>query len=207
TLSAARIGSELRLLAAESDPVAALRALDELGAATAIDPALAFPRQRAAIATTALDALPPGSRRDLTVLAAALLDTPRERLMTLLDSFEYPAADRDAIIEAATDARRLAAALATVETGSAIAREVGTAGVATIALATALGDPARPRQWLSSLSHRTLQITGADLLAAGVPEGPAIGRGLAAARDAMLDEEAGDRETQLRVALAHCDEP
>ena len=47
-----------------------------------------------------------------------------------------------------------------------------------------------------------LEITGADLMAAGVPEGPAVGRGLAAALAAKLDGEVGDRDDELRVALA-----
>jgi choline dehydrogenase len=40
-----------------------------------------------------------------------------------------------------------------------------------------------------------------DLLAAGVPEGPAVGRGLEAALAAKLDGEAADREAELAVAL------
>jgi len=87
-------------------------------------------------------------------------------------------------------------------TGSEVADAIGTAGVATVSLAAALGDSARPQWWLTDLRHRTLAITGADLLASGVPEGPAVGRGLAAARDAMLNDEAPDRERQLQVALA-----
>ncbi len=47
-----------------------------------------------------------------------------------------------------------------------------------------------------------LEIGGSDLLAAGVPEGPAVGRGLAAALAAKLDGEISGREDELRVALA-----
>jgi len=45
-------------------------------------------------------------------------------------------------------------------------------------------------------------IDGEDLIAAGVPEGPAVGRGLRAALRAKLDGEAADREGQLRIALS-----
>lgn len=53
------------------------------------------------------------------------------------------------------------------------------------------------REW----RHVTLAIDGADLLAAGVPEGPALGRGLDAALRAKLDGEAPDREAELAIAL------
>ena len=53
------------------------------------------------------------------------------------------------------------------------------------------------REW----RHVGLEINGADLMAAGVPEGPAIGRGLAAALDAKLDGEVTGRDEELRVAL------
>jgi tRNA nucleotidyltransferase (CCA-adding enzyme) len=47
-----------------------------------------------------------------------------------------------------------------------------------------------------------LEITGADLLAEGVPEGPAVGRGLEAALSGKLDGEISGRDEELRIALA-----
>ena len=47
-----------------------------------------------------------------------------------------------------------------------------------------------------------LEIDGEDLIAAGVPEGPAVGRGLEAALDAKLDGEISGREAELAYALA-----
>jgi tRNA nucleotidyltransferase (CCA-adding enzyme) len=46
-----------------------------------------------------------------------------------------------------------------------------------------------------------LEIGGNDLLAKGVPEGPAVGRGLAAALAAKLDGEVEGREEELAKAL------
>ena len=46
-----------------------------------------------------------------------------------------------------------------------------------------------------------LDIDGDDLMAAGIPEGPAIGRGLTAALRAKLDGEVASTEDELRVAL------
>jgi tRNA nucleotidyltransferase (CCA-adding enzyme) len=54
------------------------------------------------------------------------------------------------------------------------------------------------REW----RHVRLEVDGEDLLAAGVPEGPAVGRGLSAALDAKLDGEASGRDDELRIALA-----
>lgn len=47
-----------------------------------------------------------------------------------------------------------------------------------------------------------LEITGADLRDAGVPEGPALGRGLAAALQQKLDGEIAGRDSELAAALA-----
>ena len=54
--------------------------------------------------------------------------------------------------------------------------------------------------------HVHLEINGADLMAAGVSEGPAIGRGLAAALAAKLDGDVNGRDDELRVALAAASE-
>jgi len=46
-----------------------------------------------------------------------------------------------------------------------------------------------------------LEIGGGDLIAAGVPEGPAVGRGLAAALRRKLDGEVAGRQEELEVAV------
>jgi hypothetical protein len=46
-----------------------------------------------------------------------------------------------------------------------------------------------------------LEIGGTDLIEAGVPEGPAVGRGLRAALARKLDGEIEGREQELRAAL------
>jgi tRNA nucleotidyltransferase (CCA-adding enzyme) len=78
---------------------------------------------------------------------------------------------------------------------------VGPAGIETVALASAQGAWDQSLTWLNELRHLRPDITGADLLAAGVPEGPAVGRGLTAAHEALLDGTAPDRASQLEVAL------
>jgi len=82
----------------------------------------------------------------------------------------------------------------------AVAAARGHSGVE-LALARALGG-AWLDDYVERLRHVRLEITGSDLLAAGVPEGPAIGRGLEAALRAKLDGEAAGREAELGLALA-----
>lgn len=56
--------------------------------------------------------------------------------------------------------------------------------------------------YMARLRHIELEIDGADLIAAGLAEGPAIGRGLKAALSRKLDGEIEGREAELAVALA-----
>lgn len=57
-------------------------------------------------------------------------------------------------------------------------------------------------EWWSRWRDLTPEVTGSDLVAAGVAPGPAIGRALRAVRAAMLDGEAATRGEQMAVALA-----
>lgn len=57
-------------------------------------------------------------------------------------------------------------------------------------------------QYVGEWRQVTLEIDGADLIAAGVPEGEALGRGLREALRAKLDGEVAGREQELAAALA-----
>jgi tRNA nucleotidyltransferase (CCA-adding enzyme) len=57
-------------------------------------------------------------------------------------------------------------------------------------------------QYLTSWRKIGLEIDGGDLIAAGVEQGPAIGRGLRAARHRKLEGEIAGREEELATALA-----
>jgi tRNA nucleotidyltransferase (CCA-adding enzyme) len=199
TVSGPRIGAELRLLAHERDPIAALAALRPLEIDSAIHPRLGLRDE--ALARRAMGIMPDDGRRDRLALAAAGLDVPAHELHGLLDSLAFEAGDRDAIVSAASGAEGLARRLSTAQRPSEIARAVDGAGLEAVALAGAIGPERQAREWLGSLRHVGLEIDGGDLLAAGVPEGPAIGRGLAAALAAKLDGEAAGRDAELAAAL------
>jgi tRNA nucleotidyltransferase (CCA-adding enzyme) len=55
--------------------------------------------------------------------------------------------------------------------------------------------------WWARDRDREPAVRGADLVRAGVPPGPAIGRALAAVRAAVLDGRVGGRDAQLALAL------
>jgi tRNA nucleotidyltransferase (CCA-adding enzyme) len=179
TVSGDRKGAELRLLMAEH----ALPALGDLG--PALLPGFA---------------LPPRHPRDpLAALAAACTGVPD--LARRLDDLGFTARDRKVVVAAARAAPhlRLAGASAADIWRALHALPPQAAEI----LAAGDGPDAEAAQrWLDDLRHRTLAITGDDLVAAGL-QGPAVGRGLEAAMIALLEGRAPDREAQLAAALSH----
>jgi tRNA nucleotidyltransferase (CCA-adding enzyme) len=199
TVSGPRIGAEVRLLARERDPVRAFLAVRDLGLDAALHPGFGLAEDT--LVRLALDLLPDDARPDRLVLAAASRGIPCAGLLALLDSLSFEAEDRDAIVAAASRAEELATALAAAEAPSEIAAAAAGAPLEQVALAGALGAERQAREWFEHLRHVRLSIDGRDLLAAGVPEGPAIGRGLRAALAAKLDARASGREQELAEAL------
>ena len=191
-VSGERLGSELRLLLAEPDPARALRTLAELNANTlpeGFDPAPAS-------LAPALALLPADGRRDLLVLAACAAPMDLGLLQRWLDHLQFPAHDRDVV--AAASRWVTGAPLRAARRPSEIARAARGAPVEAITLA---GGP-NARRWIEELRAVRLQIGGDDLLAAGVPQGPQVGRRLQRALDAVLDGEISGREAELAAALA-----
>jgi tRNA nucleotidyltransferase (CCA-adding enzyme) len=126
----------------------------------------------------------------------------RQRLRAWLDELGVAARDRDLVISSAADAEGLAAALGAAQRPSEIALAARRRPVELVALAGALGPADAARAWLQELRDVGLDITGDDLLAAGVPAGPELGRRLDRALAAVLDGEAVGADAELAVALA-----
>ena len=112
TVTGPRLGTELRLLAEQGDPLPGFRVLADLGIDEAIAPGLGIrDEERAELARRGVSLLPPdGAPADL-VLAVASLDVPGTRLRDVLDQLAFPAARRDRIVAAATRAPALAQGL------------------------------------------------------------------------------------------------
>ena len=208
TVSAERIGTELRLLAAEADPARAFVAVSELGLDTALAPG--FGLVDPGVARRALDLLPGDGRPATVVLAAATLGMQARDREAMLGRWAFPASQRAAIAAAARDAATLVTALAQARTPSRVVAAAQGADPETVALAAGLAGArawgqatavSAARAWLDELRSVELEITGADLLAAGVPAGAAVGAGLRAALDARLDGRARGREAELAEAL------
>jgi tRNA nucleotidyltransferase (CCA-adding enzyme) len=209
TVSGPRLGTELRLLAEQGDPILGFRTLARLGVDEAIAPGFGIGSEdRAELARRALELLPEDGKPADLVLAVALLDVPEAGRASLLDRLAFPAARRDRIVAAATRAPALSPLLGAPAAPSQLAAAVGSGPPELVALAGALGAAvgapsaeAAARRWLDELRHVRLEIDGDDLLAAGVASGPAVGAGLAAARAAKLDGRTDGREAELAAAL------
>jgi tRNA nucleotidyltransferase (CCA-adding enzyme) len=198
TVSGSRLGAELRVLANEKDPVAAFVALHELGIDAALQPG--FGLTEPDLARRGLALLPADGDPGTLVLGAAMGRLRSGARSSLLNRLAFPAPARDQILDAAAGPK-LAHRLTRAGTPSEIAAVAGRAGPEAVALAGAAGAADQARNWLEDLRERGLDITGTDLISAGIAPGPAIGRGLAAALGARLDDRAPDRATQLTVAL------
>jgi tRNA nucleotidyltransferase (CCA-adding enzyme) len=191
TVSGDRLGAELRLALAEPDPPAALRAALELNPRLLPE---GFAVRDGAIAA-ALGLLPREGRGDLVVLAACTAGMNVRELLAWLDAMSFPAGDRDVV--AAASRAAVGAPLRAARTNAEIARAARGAPVEAVALAG--GENAR--RWIHDLRHVRLDITGDDLLAAGVPEGPELGERLRRALERKLDGELDGRDAELAAAL------
>jgi tRNA nucleotidyltransferase (CCA-adding enzyme) len=194
TVTGSRIGAELRLLLDEPAAGAALGLADQLGVLGALRPPLRFRPELAARARALLDV-------PTALLATVALDADSDALRAALDDWRFPAGERDRVVTAVRDAPALAERLQSVPRASEIAAAVQRTSPEAVALAGALGADEPARRWLHDLRHVRLDLSGDDLIAAGVPAGPDIGRGLRAALAAKLDGEATTREGELRAAL------
>jgi tRNA nucleotidyltransferase (CCA-adding enzyme) len=172
SLSEDRIENELRRIAAEDDPAAALRLLVEWGVMPSLDPAAP---DRVAEVTRLVSAEPWSGwvDRELAVMLAIVRPLPQIRELVG----------------------------ATPERPSEAAWLAEPWDPAQLLVARALG-----AEWLDRYAgewrHVNLEISGDDLLAEGIPEGPAVGRGLEAALSGKLDGEISGRHQELRIALA-----
>ena len=158
---------------------------------------------------SALALLPQDGRVDLLLLAALGLplvlragDEPGSELRALLDRLEFPGGDRDRVVRAALAGVSLVEGLRDAASPAELHAVAGGAPSEGVALAGAQASPASARRWLEEVRHVRLRIDGSDLLAAGIPQGPDIGRRLEGVLRARLDERLPDeREAQLRAAL------
>ncbi len=216
TVSGPRLGAELRLALAEADPVASLAELDRLGVLTAWEPGVSFDEH---VVRTALEILPEDGSTQVLLAASLLLDLCEElgkeetepAMRGFLHDLELPARDGDRAFGVAVSAAFAVDHVDSADTTvDLLELTVGTP-IESLALAAAVreiedgpGSYGRRviEEWLNEQRHVCLEVTGDDLIAAGVPEGPEVGVRLEESYKLLLEEriEPG-RETELRAAL------
>jgi tRNA nucleotidyltransferase (CCA-adding enzyme) len=190
TVTGTRLGRELRMLALEPQP-AALLALGAHGLGDALLGGAFAPD--AALVERAVALCPADGRADLVALAVAWPGADAARLRHLA----FPAHEREIVVAAAG-----AAALDDLAglPPSAVAARLRVMAPEAVAAAGARGGAEIARRWLEQWRHVRPDLTGRDLLRAGL-RGPQVGRALEGATAALLDGRARTREQQLVAAL------
>jgi tRNA nucleotidyltransferase (CCA-adding enzyme) len=216
SVSGARLGAELRLAFAEPCAVAVLAGLDRLGVLSAWEPGVCFDEH---VVRMALEIMPEDGSRPVLFAAALLMglacdldDEDNEAAMrAFIADLQLPSGVGERVFGAAVSA---CFAIDRVdETGTTPDLLELTEGtpIESLALAAAVRDMedgpgsygrSLIEDWLREQRHVALQVTGDDLVAAGVPEGPEVGLRLEESYRLLLEEriEPG-RETELRAAL------
>ncbi|MDA1256388.1 MAG: hypothetical protein O3C10_00875 [Chloroflexi bacterium] len=196
-VSAARVLAEVRHILAEPSRVPALRRADELGVLGCISPAFRIGERslRAIADTPERDAL-----FHVALIGAGLT---RAEAISLVARIEPPQEWREAL-ETGPAYREIATVLERSDLRpSEIAELLADFPVpaleAQLQLAPATRQRAALQSWLGELRFKKPLLSGDDLLAAGVPEGPLVGQMLIELRRARLDRAVGTRDDELML--------
>jgi tRNA nucleotidyltransferase (CCA-adding enzyme) len=199
TVSGARIRDELLDMLHEFPERAAARMRD-LRLDRALSPLLGDARPEDVGAAAEATERVGGQRRFAAV--AMLIASDPDGLAAFIEDLNLRAEDRDAVLHAARKGPQLVRSLESDLPDSAVHALLHCELPETLAVAIALGAREEPiRHYLEQLSAQRLEITGDDLRAAGIPEGPAIGRALRETLKRKLDGEVAGRDAELALAL------
>jgi tRNA nucleotidyltransferase (CCA-adding enzyme) len=199
TVSGKRLRVELLLLLQEPEMPTAVERLCELRLDRALYPNFLCSPERAASA--ALGAAEVGADRALSVLAA-LIAPEADPLHAWLDRMAFPRGERECVARAAYRGPHLAHELKPGMPASVLYELLDGEPVEALAVALAWGAPGEPvLRYLSDLRGARLEVTGDDLLAAGVPQSPALGHALTETLRRKLDGEVSGRDAELKLAI------
>jgi tRNA nucleotidyltransferase (CCA-adding enzyme) len=199
TVSGHRIRDELMDLLGEIEVGRAVERMGDLEIDRALHPALEADGE--AVASAALACLETGADRALAALAALVARDP-DALAPWVEALGLRRGDRERVLAAARQAPSLVVPLRMELPRSAVHALLRCEPPETLALALAMGAPAGPLpRFIADLRDVHLEITGDDLIAAGVERSPAIGRALDEVLRRKLDGELSGREAELEAAL------
>lgn len=205
TAGVARMARELWLLLSEPDPVRCLLLLADLAGGEMDDNPGPIPLPgmqlvvEPSIVNDTRGLLPKDAAHEHALLATIVSERDPAALRAWLDAAHVTRPE--IVLDAARDPAALAQAMWVAKRPSELAAAVRGRSVEAVAVAGACGPKDEARRWLDELRHVRLDITGDDLLAAGVEQGPEIGRRLSAALAKKLDGEIPTRDEQLAAAL------
>lgn len=199
TVSGTRTGHELVHVLEEPDAPAAVRLMGALALDRALHERLAADANL--VASAQLGCYETGGDRVLAGLAAMCVPSPLE-LATWLDTLGLTSAQRRTVVWSAECGPRLGGQLRAARSPSELHDLLDPEPPESMALALATGAPSEPIvRYLHELRGVGLEISGADLVAAGVPESPALGRALAETLRRKLDGKLSGRDAELAAAL------
>jgi tRNA nucleotidyltransferase (CCA-adding enzyme) len=200
TVSGARVRDELLDLLREHEAPAAVERMHELELDRALDPSLEADPQL--VASTLLACPETGADRALAGLAALVSSAPDE-LRGWIEDLHLTRQEADAVIRAAQKGPQLASTLENELAPSAVHAVLSCEPPEALAMALARGAPGDPvLRYLADLKGVRLEITGHDLVEAGIPESPELGRALEETLRRKLDGEVSGRDEELKLALA-----
>jgi tRNA nucleotidyltransferase (CCA-adding enzyme) len=214
TVSSHRIREELMRLLGEVEVGRAVERMTGLGLDRALHPELDPDPEL--VASAALACSECGADRALAALAALIAGrrpppagpaasaAPPATLAAWVEGLGFGRSDRDRVLAAARQASGLVGPLRAELPPSAVHALLRCEPPETLALALAMGAPAGPvLRFLADLRSVHLEVTGDDLIAAGLPRGPAIGATLDELLRRRLDGELpGGRDAELAAARA-----
>jgi len=210
-LAGQRVAAELELIAREPQAGTILLRLGRSGAFRLLDAGYQFTtasrRRLAALAEALAWARGRGLDVDAVGLVALALADSRRAAGTLFTKLGFAGGPLAVLERAHADAAARAARLTAAGAPSARARELRGSPPLELAWLWLTGDrEVRDAvDWFAALDPRVVSLSGDDIVALGVPRGPAVARVLAEMRDARLDGRLASRameEAHVRQWMA-----
>jgi tRNA nucleotidyltransferase (CCA-adding enzyme) len=200
TVSGARVRDELLDLLGEDEAPAGVERMRDLGLDRALDPEIEADPEL--VASTQLACAETGADRSLAGLAALVSSAPGD-LGEWLEDLHLGRPATDAVMRAAVKGPQLASTLRNELAPSAVHAVLSCEPPEALALALARGAPGDPvLRYLADLRGVRLEITGDDLIEAGIPQSPELGRALEETLRRKLDGEVSGRDEELELALS-----